>query len=222
MRAAWLCSVFLAGAASGPVGAVCLPGGEVSVEEVAARIEREGKRYIFVGEKHAVGPVKRFAVELAHQLADLGHDVGLYVEGFRTDCPPADADCATIARLFNPEAFLTLLRQSRVPVHPIDPPEKNRRAVRMAETVAAGSEAIRIVLTGNTHVAHAGDPAAEIWVYGGGLRYPDPGDLAEAFPREESLTFVLETSEDAAVPYSVHDGGCGADYTVIAASAGAY
>jgi hypothetical protein len=100
------------------------------------------------GERHAVGPVKRFAVDLAHELADRGHDVGLYVEGFRTDCLRADAACDSLARLFNAEAFRRLLDESRVPVHAIDPPEEDRRAARMAAAIAAGPETIRIVLVG--------------------------------------------------------------------------
>jgi hypothetical protein len=202
--------------------AACAPAGvDVSVAQVAARVERDGLRFLFVGERHAVGPVKRFAVDLAHELADRGHDVGLYVEGFRTDCSRADAACDSLARLFNAEAFRRLLDESRVPVHAIDPPEEDRRAARMAAAIAAGPETIRIVLVGNSHVAHAGDPLAELWVYGGALRYPDPGDLAEAFPREESLIFALDTVEEAAAPaapYALRSGGCGADYTVVAAN----
>lgn len=190
--------------------------------EVAERVEREGRRYLFVGERHVVGPVKRFAVDLAHELADLGHDVGLYVEGFRTDCPPSDASCDSLARLFNAEAFRRLLEDSRVPVHPIDPPGDDDRAARMASAIGAGQEAVRVVLVGKSHVTHAGDPGAEIWVYGGGMRYSDPGDVAEAFPREESLVFVLDTAEAAAVPYSLRAGGCGADYTLITADSVAY
>jgi len=218
--------VFLAAVSAGlPAAAfaACPPAGaEVSVGEVAARVEREGRRYVFVGERHAVGPVKRFAVDLAHELADRGHDVGLYVEGFRTDCPPSDGGCETLAGLFNAEAFRRLLAESQVPVHPIDPPEKDRRAARMATAIAGGSETIRVVLAGNSHVAHAGDPDADVFVYGGALRYPDPGDLAEAFPREESLTIALDTAQDTAMPYSLHAGGCGADYTLVAANTLAY
>lgn len=44
------------------------------------------------------------------------------------------------------------------------------------------------------------------------------GDLAEAFPREESLIFALDTVEEAAAPYALRSGGCGADYTVVAAN----
>jgi len=202
----------------------CVPvGAEVSVQQVAARVEREGLRFLFVGERHAVGPVKRFAVDLAHELAGRGHDVGLYVEGFRTDCPPADVACDSLARLFNAEAFRRLLDESRVPVHAIDPPEEDRRAARMADAIAAGSESIRVVLVGNSHVAHAGDPRAELWVYGGAMRYPDPGDLAEAFPREESLIVALETAEPAvAPPYALLTGGCGVDYTLVASNTPAY
>jgi hypothetical protein len=219
-------AVFLAAVSAGlPAAAfaACPPvGTEVSVREVAARVEREGRRYVFVGERHAVGPVKRFAVDLAHELADRGHDVGLYVEGFRTDCPPSDAGCDSLARLFNAEAFARLLDEAQVPVHPIDPPEVDRRAGRMASAIAAGSETIRVVLVGNSHVTHAGDPDAELFVYGGALRYPDPGDLAEAFPREESLILALDTAEDAVAPYSLHAGGCGADYTLVVANTRAY
>lgn len=203
--------------------AACAPAGpEVSVEQLASRVEREGLRYVFVGERHAVGPVKRFTVDLAHELADRGHRVGLYVEGFRVGCPPADGGCEDLARLFNAEAFARLLDEARVPVHPIDPPEADRRAARMADAIAAGPETIRIVLVGNSHVAYAGDPDAELFVYGGALRYPDPGDLAEAFASDESLTVSLETAEDAAEPYSLHAAGCGADYTLVAANTPAY
>jgi hypothetical protein len=226
MRVVFVCAGFLAVLSAGrpaSVLAACLPAGpEVSVQQVAARVEREGRTYVFVGEQHAVGPVKRFAVDLAHELADRGHEVGLYVEGFRIDCRPSDTACDSLARLFNAEAFGRLLDEARVPVHPIDPPEKDRRAARMAAAIAAGSETIRVVLVGNSHVAHAGDPDAELFVYGGALRYPDPGDLAEAFPREQSLTFSLDTAEGAVAPYSLHDGGCGADYTLVAANTRAY
>ncbi len=209
--------VLPAGARSVAFAACVRAGAEVSVPQVAARVEREGVRFLFVGERHAVGPVKRFAVDLAHELAARGHDVGLYVEGFRTDCPLADAACDSLARLFNAEAFDRLLAESRVPVHPIDPPEQDRRAARMAEAIAAGPETIRIVLAGNSHVAHAGDPLAELWVYGGALRYPDPGDLAEAFPREQSLIVALDAADQAVTPpYALRTGGCGADYTLIA------
>jgi hypothetical protein len=108
-----------------------------SIDEVVARVGRDGVRFLFVGERHGVGPAKRFAVDLANALAELEVDVGLYVEGFRTDCAPRDTSCPSIARLFNDEAFFRLLDEARVPVHPIDPPAEPRRAAG-AGTAGAG------------------------------------------------------------------------------------
>jgi hypothetical protein len=189
-------------------------GTGTSLDEVLARIERDRPRYLFIGERHAVGPVKRFAVDLVNGLVELGFDVGLYVEGFRTDCPPRDVECRTIARAFNEEAFLTLLESSRASVHPLAPPHRSGRAAQMAATVAAGTETIRVVLVGNTHVRYAGLPKPEVPIFGGGMLYPHPGDLADAFPRQESLTFRLETTSDELEPYSLLAGDCEADYAV--------
>ncbi len=216
------CLVLLAGPAA-PAGAACVSAGSVaSLEEIVERLVVEGRRYVFVGERHGVGPAKRFAVDLANALVERGHDVGLYVEGFRTDCPPRDRACRHLARDFNAEAFERLLAESKAPVHAIDPPERRRRAARMAEAVAAGGEAIRIVLLGRSHVVFAGDPEAELWVYGGGLRYPDPGDVVEAFPPEQVLTLALETDGAVVEPYSVRVDGCLADYSLATPDTGAY
>ncbi len=206
-----------------PAAAACLVEGAVaSVPEIVERLERERTRYVFIGEQHGAAAGKRFAVDLANALVDRGHDVGLYVEGFRTDCAPRDAECRSLARLFNAQAFLRLLDESRAPVHPLDPPEKDRRAARMAERIAGGGEAIRIVLVGNSHVRHAGDPAAELPAFGGGMKYPDPGDLVEAFPRAESLTIALSPAPPAAEEYSVRSGGCDADYSLSGAPTATY
>ena len=201
----------------------CGPSDGASLDEILARIERDRPRYLFIGESHAVGPVKRFTVDLVNGLVDLGMDVGLYVEGFSTECPPRALDCSRLAPLFNADAFLALLDRSRAIVHPIDPPGRSGRAARMAESIAWGSEEIRVVLVGNTHVLHAGNPDAMVPIFGGGLLYPDPGDLAEAFPRQESLTFRLETTSDEIEAYAlIADGeayaliadGCDADYAI--------
>ncbi len=198
------------------VHAVCASSGRTaSVEEIVAQVKAEGLKYVFVGERHGIGPVKKFAVDLTNALVESGYDVGLYVEGFRTDCPPRDEACWSLARAFNRQAFLTLLDESKASVHPIDPPEGDRRAERMAATIAAGSESVRVVLVGRSHVIHAENREAELWVYGGGLRYPDPGDVAEAFPRHEYLTVGLETGDGAGVPYSLQHDECGADYVLI-------
>jgi hypothetical protein len=192
--------------------ATCLPTGtSSSVDQIVARVGAEQRRYIFVGEIHRVGPVKKFVVDLTNELVDRGYDVGLYVEGFRTDCPLRE-DCTSLARIFNREAFQTLLDQSRAPVHAIDPPQSTGRVASMAARIAGGTESIRVVLAGRTHVLHAEDGGADLRVYGGGLRYPDPGDLAEAFERRKYLTVVLETVDGATAEYSVREDGCGADY----------
>ena len=185
-----------------------------SLGEIVARVHAGEVKYVFVGERHGVGPVKKFAVDLANALVESGEDVGLYVEGFRTDCPPRDGSCWSLARAFNGEAFRTLLDESKASIHPIDPPERDRRTARMAARIAKGREAVRVVLVGKSHVVYAGDHEAEHWVYGGGLRFPDPGDLAEAFPRQEVLTIGLETSEEGVPSYALRLGGCGVDYVV--------
>lgn len=197
--------------------AACMPGDNAaSIADIVERVHAQGIRYVFVGEQHGVGPVKRFAVDLANALAESGDEVGLYVEGFRTDCAPADGTCDNLARLFNPAAFHALLAESRTSVHAIDPVENDRRVARMAATIGAGAEPIRVVLVGSVHVLHAEDDGAELWVYGGGMRYPDPGDLAEAFPRRDYLTVALETADLTDVPYRVRKSGCAADYFVAA------
>ena len=186
-------------------GDTCTPSNQtLSFEELVARVETEGRRYVFVGERHGIGPVKRFVVELANALDARGHQAALYVEGFRTDCPPSDESCWTLARWFNPDAFGTLLEEARVPVHALDPPERDARALRMAATIASGSEPIRIVLVGGSHVRFAGDPRAEVRVFGGAVGFPDPGDVVEAFPRARSLTIGLETA-----PPPAHATGSG-------------
>lgn len=224
-----LITLQLASAAVRPLFAVCAAPGwstddePVSIHEIVARVESEQPTYIFVGERHQVGPVKRFAVDLSNALVDAGYDVGLYVEGFRTDCDPRDSTCQTLARIFDAEAFDRLLEESRAPVHPIDPPERDRRATRMAEVIGGGTETIRVVLVGNSHVLYAGDPEAEHWVFGGGMLYPDPGDLVEAFPRERSLTVALiEAAAPGEAPYSLQRGGCASDYTLAVEYSGAY
>lgn len=201
----------------------CSPlGSGATLDEIVRHVTDQGLKYVFVGESHESGPPKRLAVDLGNALVDLGHDVGLYVEGFRIGCALDDAACHKLARLFNDAAFAALLAESRAPVRPLDPPQRDRRATRMAATIREGSEAVRIVLVGNSHVVHATVAEAEHWVFGGGLRYPDPGDLVEAFPREESLTLILETAEDGIAPYSLSADGCEADYRVLAPATGAY
>ncbi|HVS66535.1 MAG TPA: hypothetical protein VMT85_23870 [Thermoanaerobaculia bacterium] len=196
-------------------GDTCTPSNEtLTFEELVARVEAEERRYVFVGERHGIGPVKRFAVELANALDARGHQVALYVEGFRTDCPPSDESCWTLARWFNPDAFGTLLEEARVPVHALDPPERDARAMRMAATIASGSEPIRIVLVGGSHVRFAGDPRAEVRVFGGALGFPDPGDVVEAFPRAHSLTIGLDTAPPAhATGSGLRVDGC--EYDVV-------
>jgi hypothetical protein len=198
------------------------PGPAVTVDEVVAQLEERGLKYVFIGENHRSGLPKSLAVELTNRLVDRGYEVGLYVEGFRTDCPPGDESCPTLARLFNAEAFSKLLSESRAPVRALDPPEPDRRAQRMAATIASGREAIRVVLVGSTHVAHAEDPAAELWIFGGAVRYPNPGDLVEAFPRGESLTIVLEAGSDPEEAYTLRIDGCRADYALVASNTSAY
>lgn len=202
--------------------ALCVPRDTpASVDQIVRRIEEEAIRYVFVGERHEVGPVKRFAAELANALVDRGHDVGLYVEGFRVGCETGHAACSRLARLFNPEAFSALLRESRALVHPLDPVDNDRRAERMAATIASGQETIRVVLVGRSHVVSAWDPDVELRIYGGGKRYPDPGDLAEAFPRHESLTMTLEDGDERG-DYTLRADGCAADYRLAAGDGAAY
>jgi hypothetical protein len=86
----------------------------------------------------------------------------------------------------------------------------------MARSIAAGRESIRVVLVGSAHVLYAGNDGAELWIYGGGLRYPDPGDLVEAFPRCKTLTVGLETADVADAPYRLIQDGCAADYALAA------
>jgi hypothetical protein len=186
----------------------------VTLDELVARFERDGVRYAFVGERHGVGPVKRFAVDLANALVGRGADVGLYVEGFRTDCEPRDETCGSLSHAFNRAAFLALLDNSRAPVHPLDPPGDDARAAGMAALVADGPEAIKVVLIGRSHVIFAGRPDAVHPVYGGGMLYPDPGDVAEAFPRGETLTFNLDDRGAADEPYRLRTDGCAGDYVV--------
>ncbi len=190
--------------------------------DLVARIEEEDLRYVFVGERHGSAPAKRFAGALTNTLLDRGNDVGLYVEGFRTDCDPHDEACPSIARKFNTEAFLALLDEVRAPVHALGPPEKDRRTDRMAATIGGGRERVRVVLVGRSHVVDAGNPDAEHWVYGGGMRYPDPGDLVEAFPREESITLTLGPAVDGGVRFALRADGCLSDYTLAATSTGGY
>lgn len=211
-------------AACATAGVACASGAAtVSVDEIVARIEGEQLRYVFVGERHGVGPAKRFVVDLVNRLVERGHDAALYVEGFRAGCDPRDAACGSLAWLFDDgEAFLTLLDRSLAPVHPLDPAERDRRAERMATTIAEGREAVRVVLVGNSHVLYAGDPKAEHWVYGGAVRYPDPGDVVEGFSRTDYLTLVLDAADGLEQPYLVREDGCRADYLLVAPPTGAY
>lgn len=196
-------------------GSACVPSDRgTSLAEIVARIDAEEVKYVFVGERHDVGPIKKFVVDLANALVESGHDVGLYVEGFRTGCPPADDSCWSLARAFNARAFRTLVDESKASIHAIDPPERDRRTARMAAAIADGPEAVRVVLAGRSHVVFAGDLEAEHWVYGGQLKFPDPGDLAEAFPRQEVLTIGLETSKGSVPSYSLRLSGCAVDYVV--------
>lgn len=205
------------------VDAECVsPGRDSSLEEIVQRVHDQRVRYVFVGERHGVGPVKRFAVDLANALLDSGLDVGLYVEGFRTNCPPQDESCWSLARAFNMLAFRTMLDESRATVHPIDPPDGNERAATMAAAIAEGTEEVRVVLVGRSHVLHAGDGEAELWVYGGGLKFPDPGDVVEVFPPQEVLTLGLKTSRAVAAPYALRESGCAVDYVVTTLDTGQY
>ncbi|MGH9380141.1 MAG: hypothetical protein ACRD2Z_05965 [Thermoanaerobaculia bacterium] len=193
-----------------------------SLDEIVVRVHEEQLKYVFVGERHGVGPVKKFAVDLANALVWSGLDVGLYVEGFRTNCPPGDDTCWSLARAFNMLAFRKLVDESWAPVHAIDPPEGWRRAAKMAATIAEGPEAVKVVLIGRSHVVHAGDPDAEVWVYGGALKFPDPGDVVKKFLRQEVLTLGLETSRGSVPPYSLLRSGCGVDYVVMTENTGQY
>lgn len=197
-------------------------GSRATIDEIVGRVESDGVKYIFIGERHGIGPPKRFAVDLVNALVDRGYDVGLYVEGFRTDCLPGDVSCHRLARIFNLEAFSTLLSESRAPVRPLDPPERDRRAARMALTIAQGNESIRVALVGNSHVVHAENPEAELWVFGGGMKYADPGDLVEAFARTDYVTLAFEASDAALEGYVLRQDGCKADYELLAPVTGAY
>jgi len=208
-----------------------------SIDVLIEHVEREGIRRVFVGERHDVGPVKRFAADLANALVDRGWDVGLYVEGFRTDCGTAGSPCRDIAGLFNAAAFERLVELSRAPVHPLDPPGRDRRVSEMVGRLAYGQESVQVVLVGRSHVAYAGQPDAKLYVYGGAVRYADPGDLVEAFPRRESLTVTLEVTPSGRVsegsgdastavypiaPYQIVTDGCVADYRLFAPDRLAY
>jgi hypothetical protein len=104
----------------------------------------------------------------------------------------------------------------------MDPVERDRRASRMAAVLSQGAESIRVVLVGQAHVLHAEDGDAELWVYGGSVKYPDPGDLAEAFPRREYLTVGLDTADVRGEPYLVRQNGCDADYVLAAPNTSDY
>lgn len=210
-----------AGATATPGRATTAPPAS-SIGDIIARIESEHLRYAFIGERHGVGPVKRFAVDLVNGLVDRGHDVGLYVEGFRVGCALDDAACNRLAALFNPGAYRTLSTSSLAPVHPIDPVGREHRAAAMAAAVAAGREPIRVVLLGRSHMLYAGRPGAELKVFGGAVDYPDPGDVAEAFPRRRTVTIAAETVDSLDVPYVVRPGGDDADYVLETTSSGAY
>ena len=213
---ATLVGLALAGVAISASASCLSADAEATMDAIVERVEAERLEYVFVGERHDVGPVKRFAVDLVNRLVERGHDVGFYVEGFRTDCAPRDPACRGIAQLFNADAFASLLERSLAPVRPLDPPVNDRRPERMATTIAGAREAVRVVLVGNSHVVHAGDPEAELWVYGGGMRYPNPGDLVEAFRNDRTLTVALEPGELADAAYALRADGCRADYRLIA------
>jgi len=209
--------------AAGPALAGCESDPEpTSLAEIVSRIESQGIRYVFLGERHDVGPVKRFAADLVNVLVREGFDVGLYVEGFRAGCAPDGERCEDLARAFNPPAFRTLAEQAKVTVHALDPPSRERRVARMAESIAAGPERVRVALVGRTHVVGAGRDDSELWVYGGALRYPDPGDLVEAFPRAQTLTIGLDTTSAASAPYELRRDECDFDYVVTTSSSPEY
>jgi hypothetical protein len=195
---------------------------EVSLEAIVERMVRGELKYAFIGERHGVGPVKRFAVDLANALVDQGLDVGVYVEGFRTDCDPRDPACRDLAGAFNRDAFLALLDHCRAPVHAIDPPTPDGRAAAMAAAIAAGREGVKVVLVGRSHVVHAGNPEAAHPIFGGAMLYPDPGDVAEAFPADEIVTFDLQSCDEAVGEYLLRAGGCGSDFVVAAPFIGRY
>ncbi|HSN53359.1 MAG TPA: hypothetical protein VLT32_01750 [Candidatus Sulfomarinibacteraceae bacterium] len=201
----------------------CTPSEEeVSLETIVERMVLSELKYAFIGERHGVGPVKRFAVDLANALVDQGLDVGLYVEGFRTDCDPRDPACRHLAGAFNRDAFLALLDHCRAPVHAIDPPTHDGRAAAMAAAIAAGREGVKVVLVGRSHVVHAGNPEATHPIFGGAMLYPDPGDVAEAFPADESVTFDLQSCDGASGAYLLRTGSCGSDFVVAAPFIGRY
>ncbi len=187
-------------------------GDPVSVDVIVTRIERQGVRYVFVGERHDARAPKRLAVELVNRLVGRGHDAALYVEGFRTDCDPGEPSCRSLASRFNGPAFAELLAHSRAPVRPLDPPARHQRVARMAATLSSGTETVLVVLVGNAHVLYAGQPDAELSIFGGGMRYPDPGDLAESFPRNHSLTLAYESAHGSVGQFAVRPDGCKADY----------
>lgn len=197
-------------------------GAPASLDQLVDRVETEVLAFAFIGERNGFGPVKRFAVDLANRLAERGHDVGLYIEGFRVVCALDDAGCNRLATAFNGEVYRRLVDHSRAAVHPIDPVGSDDRASQMAGAIAAGRERFRVVLIGRTHVILAGNPEAEHTVFGGGSRYPDPGDVAEAFPREVGLTIGLETVDHVEGPYDLRVGGCGTDYVLYTERTGSY
>lgn len=197
-------------------------GSLVTIEEIVNRIERDEVTYVFIGEGHGAVAPKRLAVDLANALVDRGYDVGLYVEGFTTTCSMEEASCHRLAGQFNLEAFSALLSESRAPVRPLDPPERDRRASRMALTIAQGRESIRVALVGNSHVVHAEDPEAELLIFGGGMKYADPGDLVEAFARSDYVTLAFEASDATRESYALRRDGCKADYELVVPVAGAY
>ena len=109
---------------------------EATVDAIVRQVEDGRIRNVFVGERHGVGPVKRFVVDVANALTDRGHDVGLYIEGFDRGCAPGSTTCTgRVAEAFNAEAFATLRAESRAAVRPLDPLEKDRRTARMASMI---------------------------------------------------------------------------------------
>jgi len=212
---------------------------DTTIDSLLERVETDDVRYVFVGERHNVGPVKRFAVDLVNALVAAGHDVGLYVEGFRAGCEEGEGRCSELgpdlAMLFNGEAFGRLRAESRAPVYGLDPHGSDRRVERMAETLAAAREEVRVVLVGNSHVVYAGDGEAEHFVYGGSVRFPNPGDLVEAMPHHETVVVALEPAvgegaprplpaePECAKPYAlVEGGGSRSDYRLIVPYRSAY